>query len=145
MDKIAGFIFPVPEKFVNRLLCENRNVFVKYLARTSNPRIVPRNKVVFYASQGTKELVGEGVIQAIEFLTPDEVLGKYGDKVFLDRDELIKYATQVPGRKLTKKMLVLVLSKVKKYSPRPKWMKPITMAGQYFTQDAYKELCVRGS
>jgi hypothetical protein len=145
MDKIAGVIFPVPEKFVDRLLCENRNVFVKYVARTTNLKIVPGNKVVFYASQGAKELVGEGVIQAIELLTPTEALEKYGGKIFLDRNELITYATQVPGRKLTKKMLVLVLSRVKTYSPRLKWMKPITMTGQYLTQDGYNKLSVRGT
>lgn len=145
MIKIVGVVFPVPEKFVSRLLSGKRNVFVKYVARSTNLRIAPGNKLILYASGGSKELVGEGVIQAIEFLTPIEALEKHGDKVFLDRDELIKYATQVPERKLTKKMLVLVLSRVKTYSPRLKWKKPITMTGQYLTQDRYKELSGKGS
>ena len=143
MEKIAAVIFPVPEKFVDRLLYEDRNVFVKYVGRTTNLKIVPRNKVVFYASQGAKELVGEGVIQAIEFLTPNDALEKYGDRVFLEREELMKYATQEPGRALTKKMLVLVLSKVKAYQPHLKWRKPITMTGQYLSEEEYNELLRR--
>lgn len=140
MDKVVGVIFPVPGKFVDRLLHENRNVFVKY----TKLNVVPGDKVVFYASQGAKELVGEGIIQVVEFLTPNEAFEKYGGKIFLDRDELMKYATQVPGRKLTKKMLVVVLSGVKAYAPRLEFMRPITMAGQYLTQDGCKELSLSG-
>jgi hypothetical protein len=35
-------------------------------------RMTPKHKVVFYASQGSKQIVGEGIIEAIEFLTPKE-------------------------------------------------------------------------
>jgi hypothetical protein len=140
MSQIIGVVYPVPEKLVNRLLHEKRNVFVKYLPRTTNLRIAPRNKVFFYASQDSKEIAGEGVIQLMEFLTPFEVLEKYKEKVFLDKDELLEYATREPGRELTKKLLVLVMSNVKAYSPRLKWTKPITMAGQYLTKEEYLKL-----
>jgi hypothetical protein len=140
MSKIIGVIYPVPKEFVGRLLDQNRNVFVKYVRRTTNSRITPRNKMIIYASKGSKELVGEGVIQTIEFLTPSEALEKYEGRVFLDKDELLTYATQEPGRTLSKKMLVLVLSKLKEYSPHFKYKKPITMAGQYVTEEEYNEL-----
>jgi len=140
MNKIAGAIFPVPEKLVRRLIVEKRNVFVKYIARTTKLRIASKNKAIFYASHGSKELVGEGTIQVIEFLTPSDVLQKYGEKVFLDKDELMEYAMQRPGRTLTKKMLVLVLSKLKEYSPHLKYERPITMAGLYLTEEECNEL-----
>lgn len=140
MGKIVGVVYPVPKKLVGRLLYGNRNVFVKYLARNTSLRIAPRHKVVFYASHDAKELVGEGTIQTIDFLTPFGALEKYGDKIFLDRDELVKYATKERGRALTKRMLVLVLSKIKTYLPPPKWGRPITMTGQYLTDEEYKQL-----
>ena len=56
----------------------------------------------------------------------------------------MKYATQEPGRALTKKLLALVLTRVKAYSPHLKWMKPITMTGQYLTVEGYKELQKKG-
>jgi len=140
LSKVIGVVYPVPKRLVGRLLNEERNVFVKYPARSTNLQIAPKSKVIFYASQDVKELVGEGTIQAIEFLAPSEAMEKYGDKIFLDKDELWKYATRERGRTLTKKLLVLVLSKVKTYSPPLKWKKPITMNGQYLTDDEYKQL-----
>jgi hypothetical protein len=137
---VAAVVFPVPERLVERLLSENRNVFVKYVARTTNLRITPKNKLILYASHGSAELVGEGIIQTIELLTPSEVLDKYGSKVFLDRDELMAYATQEPGRTLSKRMLVLALDKIKTYKPHIKWKKPMTMAGQYLTEEEYRKL-----
>jgi hypothetical protein len=140
MNKIAGAIFPVPEKFVGRLLSKKKDVFVKYVVRSTNLRIAPGNKLVLYASQGSKKVVGEGVIKTIEFLTPSEVLAKYGSRVFLTKDELMVYATQMPGRSPTKKLLVLVLGNVRSYSPPLRWKNPITMTGQYLTEGQYDEL-----
>jgi hypothetical protein len=140
MDKIVAVIYPVPEKFVGRLLSEKKDVFVKYVARSTNLRIAPGNKLVLYASQGSKNVVGEGVIKTIEFMTPSEVLAKYESRVFLTKDELMIYATQMPGRSPTKKLLVLILSKIKSYSPPLRWKAPITMTGRYLTEGQYDEL-----
>jgi len=140
MDKIVAVVYPVPEKLVDRLLSEKKDIFVKYVARSTNLRIAPGNKLVLYASQGSKKVVGERVIKAIEFMTPSEVLAKYGSRVFLTKDELMVYATQVPGRPPTKKLLVLVLGKTRSYSPPLKWKAPITMTGQYLTEGQYAEL-----
>ena len=106
-------------------------------------RIEPGNKLVLYASQGSKKVVGEGVIKAIEFMTPSEVVAKYGSRVFLTKDELMVYATQMPGRSPTKKLLVLILGKIKSYSPPLRWKHPITMTGQYLTEKEYQKLLER--
>lgn len=140
MSRVAGIIFPIPKDFVDRLLVENRNVFVKYLARSTGLRIIPKHKVLFYASHGSKEIVGEGQIEKIEFLTPTEVLTKYGLKTFLDKDELTTYTFRQPKRDSSKKLLVLVLSKIKRYRSPVKYWKPISMAGQYLTREEYMQL-----
>jgi hypothetical protein len=142
MSKIIGVIYPIPLKFVNRIFDDNRNVFVKYIAHPNHMRIALR-KILFYESQGNKEIVGEARIKANEFLTPLEVLEKYGDRVFLDRDELTKYASRRPLRTMSRKMLVLVLTKPVKYSKRIKYEKPLTMAGKYLTKEDYDALLLQ--
>ena len=140
MSGICGVIFPIPNKFVDRLFIQNRNVFVKYIARTTRVGIMPKHKVLFYASHGSKDIAGEGVIERILFLTPDEAFARYCDKVFLNKDELKQYTSMQPKRDSSKKMLVLVLSKLKRYSQPVRFKQPITMAGQYLTKEEYKEL-----
>jgi hypothetical protein len=140
MDRIIGVIFPVPQEFVDRLLVEQRNIFVKYVPRIASVQITPKQRLLLYASHGSKEIVGEGLIEEIQFLTPNEVLEKYGHKVFLDKDELTSYTRRQPNRDSSKKMLVLLLSKLRKYSYPKKFRRPITMVGQYLTEKEYQEL-----
>jgi hypothetical protein len=140
MIKIAGAIYPIPLKFVNRIFAEQRNVFVKYVVHESGVKLVPNNKVLFYASRGQKEIVGEATIKAVEFLTPVKAFEKYGDKLFLNKDELMKYASQPSSRTASKKMLVLVLFKPRKYLMGIKYARHITKAGEYFTDERYNAL-----
>jgi hypothetical protein len=140
MSKMVGVIYPIPLQFVSRILAEQRNVFVRYLPHATSVRLTRRNKVLFYASHGQKEIVGEATIKAIEFLTPLEALEKHGDKVFLNRNELMEYASRQPSRTNSKKMLVLVLSKPKKYAKGIIYGKPMTMAGEYLTEENYDAL-----
>jgi hypothetical protein len=113
-------------------------VFVKYTTWSTGIQLKSKHKIILYASQGSKEIVGEGTIEKVEFLTSGEVLKKYGNKVILNKDELEKYMMREPNR-MSKKMLVIVFSKVREYTPHIKYKKPITMAGQYLTRDEYSE------
>ncbi len=140
MKEIIGVIFPIPKQFVDRLLVDNRNVFVKYVPRITGLKIVPKDKVLFYASHSSKEIVGEGKIDEMLFLTPEEALQKYGERMFLNEKELSEYTLQQPRRDSQKKMLVLVLSGIRRYSEPRKLKKPITMAGQYLTREEYKRI-----
>lgn len=101
---------------------------------------MPKSKILFYASHASKKIVGEGVIDTIEFLAPNEVFEKYGHKVFLNKDELTEYTVRQPNRDCSKKMLVLVLSKLRKYSEPKKFNGKISMVGQYLTLRQYREL-----
>ena len=142
MNEIAGVIFPVPRQFVDRLLVEKRNVFVKYVARSGLSRLSVKHRVLLYVSQSSKEIVGEGIIDEIDFLTPGEALRKYGRKLFLDDHELEEYTFLQPNRDSSKKMLVLVLSKIRKYAKPKIFGKPISMSGLYLTKEEYKELLI---
>jgi hypothetical protein len=140
MNEIVGAIFPIPKEFVNRLLLEKRNVFAKYVAHGTGLKIAPKHKVLFYVSHSSKEIVGEGKIEEMRFLTPKEALEKYGNKLFLNEDELRDYTLQQPRRNPSKKMLVLVLSGLRRYSRPTKFKKPISMTGQYLTREDYIDL-----
>jgi hypothetical protein len=139
MKKVVAAIYAVPSKFVSRIFDEHKQVFVKYTNHETS-RLVSRNKILFYASQGQGEIVGEATIKAVEFLTPTEALERHGDELFLNREELMSYASKSPSRSATKKMLVLAFSSPKKYLKAIRVKKPLTMAGQYLTEEEYKAL-----
>jgi hypothetical protein len=139
MNDIVGTIYPIPVELVERLFEGNVKVFVKYVAHNTT-RLAPKHKVIFYASHGSKKLIGEGTIEKVEFLTPQKVLEKYKDQLFLNEAELDAYVKRSPSRSSSKEMLTLVLKKLKKF-PRPiDYKKPITMAGQYLSAEEYSSL-----
>ena len=142
MSEITGIIFPIPKQFVDRLLLEKRNVFVKYVAGKGLSKLSRKQRVLFYVSKSSKEIVGEGVIDNIDFLTPDEALEQYGDKLFLNEKELKDYTLHRPNREPSKKMLVIVLSRLRRYSKPRHFKKSISMAGQYLTKMEYAELAI---
>lgn len=139
MSQIIGVVYPIPLRYVDRIFLQRRNIFVKYLPRLST-KILPNHKVIFYASYGSKEILGEGTIESSEFLTPEEAWQKHGNKIFLDQKELHEYTTSQPRRTSTKKMLVMTLQKLKKYEKGVKYPRRITMAGEYVSKTDYESL-----
>jgi hypothetical protein len=75
----------VPKYLVDRLLVEIRNVFVKYVGRNGLSRLSIKQCVLFYASEASKEIVGEGTIAEIGLLTPRKYCKNTASKYFLTR------------------------------------------------------------
>lgn len=139
MARIIGAVYPIPVEFVSRLFDEGRDVFVKYLPR-STTRLKRGSKILFYASGGNRELVGEGVIAQIEFLKTEDVISKFGDRLFLSKKELEEYTKSQPSRSLSKPLLVLTFKEIHKYPKAIKYRKPMTMAGRYVTISEYNRI-----
>ena len=139
MNEIIGVIYPIPAELAERLFEGNTRIFVKYVAHNTT-RLAPKHKVIFYASHGSKKLIGEGIIDKVEFLTPPKVLEKYKDQLFLTESELHAYIARSPLRSSSKEMLTLVLKKLKKFPKPIDYNKPITMAGQYLSAEEYSSL-----
>jgi hypothetical protein len=139
MNEIIGVIYPIPAELAERLFEGNTRIFVKYVAHNTT-RLAPKHKVIFYASHGSKKLIGEGIIDKVEFLTPPKVLEKYKDQLFLTESELHAYIARSPLRSSSKEMLTLVLKKLKKFPKPIDYNKPITMAGQYLGAEEYSSL-----
>ena len=139
MHELIGVIYPIPINFTDRLFNGKTKVFVKYVAHNST-QLAPKHKVIFYGSHGSKELVGEGIIEKVEFLTPEEAITKYKEELFLTKDEIYDYVKRSLSRTLSKEMLTLVLKRLKKYHRPIQYHKPITMAGQYLSSSEYNSL-----
>lgn len=138
-----GMIFPVPVNLVDRLFDGRHNVFVKYAGSHNHARatkLKARDKVVFYASHGTKHLVGEGTIERIELMRPERVLAKYRDRLFLKESELYAYVRSRPSRPLEKEMLTIVMTKIRRYKNPFRFSEHITMTGKYLSSEEYRSL-----
>lgn len=139
MSDIRGAIYPIPKKFVDRLFDGETKVFVKYVAHNTT-KVAPKHRVIFYASYGSKKLVGEGTVERVEFLSPEAVIAKHKEQLFLNESEFYAYVGRSPSRAPSKEMLTLVLKKLHKYPKPIDYSRPITMAGQYLRADDYDSI-----
>ncbi|MGD0028086.1 MAG: DUF365 domain-containing protein [Candidatus Bathyarchaeia archaeon] len=139
MSEIIGAIYPVPREFVDRLFDGKTKVFVKYVVHNTT-KLAPRHKVIFYASHGSKKLVGEGTVEKVEFLSPEAVFAKYKERLFLNESEFYAYVGRSLSRTRSKMMLTLVLKKLHKFAQPVGYSRPITMAGQYLGINEYDSL-----
>lgn len=137
MNEIIGAVYPIPQRLVDRLFDGKTKVFVKYVAHNTT-KLAPRHRVVFYASHGIGKLIGEGIIEKVEFLNPDAVLARYRRDLFLNDEEFQAYVRRSPSRTPSKEMMTLALKKLKRYTTPMDYNRPITMAGQYLTREEYR-------
>lgn len=135
-----GIIYPIMKEHFERLE-SGKDVFCKFVG-SGNPKVKIGDKILFYRSGGSKEIVGEATITEMEYLAPDAAASKYGDRLFITKDELKRYVDQ-RDRPEGKKLLVFVLKDVRKYRKPFKMEKPITMAGLTVTKKVYKGITSR--
>jgi hypothetical protein len=128
-------IYPLLSDHIDRLF-GGKDIFCKYVGN-KRPSLMEGNKIIFYASRGKFELVGEAVIRGIEFLSPSEIESKYKNRVFITSDELQTYRGQRPTEW---KLIVLTLERLKKYAMPIRMAKYVTMAGQTLTKEEYDKL-----
>jgi hypothetical protein len=122
MEKMIGAIYPVPSELVNRLFDGKNKVFVKATGHGST-KLLPKHKIVFYASHGEKKLVGERIVENVEFLNPAEVIAKYNQGLFIDEQEFLKYV----GKR--QRILALQLKGLKKYPKLNQSREMLNLAG----------------
>ena len=130
---MIGAIYAVPTNLMEGLFNAKSRVFVKVTGHASS-KIAPKHKIVFYESHNEKKLVGEGIVENVEFLNPAEVLSKYGKELFINKDEFIKYV----GKR--QRILVIQLKGLRKYQEPVQCKEVITMGGKYLTEEEYASL-----
>lgn len=132
-----AIIYPIPHKFVSRILDQKKSIFVKYYTHASIPRrLMDCKKILIYESGSGKTVVGECDILFIELMDLPKLLFKYRDDLFLNEDELRAYSK---GRD-KKEMLVFKIHNIKKYSLPKVLDHRLTMAGEYISGNAYRQL-----
>jgi len=137
----TGIIFPFLPEHVSRFFDDGKTVFVKFFGNERIPiRLHVGSKLLFYESEGEKEIVGEATIREISMGNVNEVQAKYRTALFLTQKELDEYTNQ----RREKKMLVLVLGNARRYKTPLKLRKSLTMAGQYMTKRMFEELRATG-
>jgi hypothetical protein len=143
MDSIIGVVFPLHKNVIDFMFLNKRDVFVKYTSRPpKNKRQVKIRegmKMYIYESGGSKEIIGEAIINKYDYLDMLSILNTYPERLMIPVEDFKLYAE---GRE-EKKALVMELSNLKKYASPMKLLKPITMAGLYLTNDKIKELFVQ--
>ena len=132
---IYGCIYPLSESYIDRFFNEGKKIFLKYLPH-ENTNLKKNHKLLFYRSRSDKKIVGEGVINKIEFLSPYEILDRYKNDIFLTKDELQIYV----GNRGDKKMLTIHLKNIIKYEEPVISKYSITMAGKYVSKNEYDDM-----
>jgi hypothetical protein len=135
-NEVLGIIFPLLPEHIRKFFDEEKTVFVKFIGRNNRLNVRSGYRLFMYQSRTNKEVVAEAKISEVSSGTVDEVLRKFGDKLFLSESELRQYA----GDRMDKNMIVLLLTSLRKYSVPLKMKKPITMTGQYMTKQMYESL-----
>jgi len=139
-ERKMAVIYPLLPEHIERIF-RGKDVFCKYVGKGA-PSIKEGSKLIFYASGSRFEALGEATIKTIEFLTPEEIITKYENRLFITKEELDNYRNQ-RNRPPEKKLMVLSLSNIKKYDRPRKTSKTVTMAGQTLSKTEYKKLLSR--
>jgi hypothetical protein len=133
-EPIIGVIFPLPERVIKFMFENSRDVYVKYTThghlQKSKLKLEKGMNIYFYQSGSNKIIVGEGKIEHTEFLSMDQILEKYANRLLTTEDELKDYSK---GRE-DKRALVIEFTNLIKYEEEIKLLVPITMAGLYLTE-----------
>jgi len=82
-QNIIGIIYPLPEKLIFRIFDLGMNVFTKYTSHTPSEksiRIRKDDKLFLYKSRADKTVVGEAIIEKMDFLLHADIIEKYREK-----------------------------------------------------------------
>lgn len=132
--EIVGAIFPVLPEHVPNLFDRGRDIFVKFTKLTN---LTIGSTIVFYVSR-EKVLVGEGRVKVVERLNPEVAWSRYGERIFLDKEEFDSYIEISPisgEERRMRKLDVFVLGSVKKYRKAFRSIYPVTASGRYLTRE----------
>ncbi|MBN1167593.1 MAG: DUF365 domain-containing protein [Methanospirillaceae archaeon] len=142
MNTITGATFPIPKEYMSRFFTKGKTVFIK--PATCYKEIKPGMKLVFYQSHEDTGYVGEAIIESIDFSEdPLTLYQKFGDALFLTREELNTYMTGqerwagVRVTSETKKKRIWMALTLKQITQYPLVRKPerfVPVGGQYIRE-----------
>lgn len=131
-------VYPIRPEHIARLV-GGKDIFCKYIGKHRRTKICRGTRLLFYASGGSYEIKGEGIVERIAFHSLDELLKLYRKRLFITEDELVAYKNKFP-RPAEEPLLVLALKKIRKFETPIRIPKAVTMAGLSLTKDQYEAL-----
>lgn len=141
--EVVGLVYPAPKKVVDRILSNEKTVFVKYPvhepSKKSRLKVRKGLKLLFYQTKTTTSagvIVGEANIKDIHFMKKSELSNELLKSLALTEDELADYCKN----RENKSLLVLYLSEAVRYASGKKAQRPITKNGLYITNESESEL-----
>lgn len=133
-DNFIGVIYSLPENLANRIFEEHKDVFIKFLpSRVKKINLEEGSKILISISKANKKVLGEATINKIEFLNKEDLLNKYKNNIFLNKEDLDSYCFRREDRKL----LVLTLIKINRYKQEKFSKDYINMGGKYLSKKDY--------
>jgi len=143
-EEIIGVAYPVPSNLLDRIFKEEKDVFIKH--PTCFKKLKPGHKILFYASHEIRAIVGEATIKNMELMKIDQIYEKYGDRVFITKEEAKEYTKPLEERR-TKggkprdiEFIVMELENPIKYKKPYKPRRFIPVGGKYITKKEYEEI-----
>lgn len=142
MNEIIGVTYPIPKQLISRFFKDEKSVFIK--PAKCFRFLKPGMKFVFYQSHEDTGFLGEAKIVSISIADdPLEFIDKFGDRLFLTRDEIIAYFInqekwrQISVRKDSKnrkKWMAIELSDIQRYPEIQKPARFVSVGGQYLRE-----------
>lgn len=146
-EEVVGAAYPVPSDLLERIF-SGKDVFIKH--PTCFKELSKGKKILFYSSRVVRAIVGEATVKDIGMMKIDEIYKKYGDRVFITREEARNYSRPLkdrgkggPARDVT--FLVLELSDVRKFDKPVKPKRFVTAGGKYVTKREYESILKESS
>jgi len=143
-EKIIGVAYPVPSNLLDRIFKEGKDVFVKH--PTCYKQLKPGHKILFYASHETRAIIGEATIKTIELMKINEIYKKYGNRVFITKDEAKEYTKPLAERREKGgkirdiEFLVLELGEPRIFEKYYKPKRFVPVGGKYIIKKEYSEI-----
>ena len=90
---------------------------------------------MFYASGGSFEVRGEAKAVRVLFLTPQDIISLYENRLFITKKELESYRSI---RSNDRKLAVFEMTEIQKYENPAKLQKQITISGKRISEEEYR-------
>lgn len=126
-----GYIFPIPNKLVEKFFSGEKDVFVK-LSRFRYRFLTAGNFIAFYDSD-YRQIVGQAKIKNIIIADPSIIWEKFSSRIFLEKEEFDEYVMWSPlgYRRRARTMTAFELVKFSKHGYPRKPLKTVTPSGYY--------------
>lgn len=139
-EKVYGVVYALSSEILEFMFKNKKSVFIKYTShvptKRSKNKIKEGMQLYFYESGKSNCIIGEAVINSIEYLPAEEIIQKYSNKLIVTRTQFEEYSKD----RLQKPALVIQMGKLQKYKIPIKLKFAVNMGGLLITNENCKPI-----